>query len=520
MSIRWTRRDVLRAGTLISAAAIAGCGERAPGTISDAVSRPRRGGRLRLGIIDGNQAGNLDAHKPVGGGTIRGFALYSKLWEWSDRMQPQLALAEEAETNAHATEWTIRLRQGLEFHHGKTVSADDVIFSIRRLTDPELASPYASYVEWVDRDNLRKLDDRTVRIPIRPGRNFLTLPDAWVNFGGIVPTDYHPVTNPVGAGPYRFKSFTPGQRSVFTRFENYFKSGQPYADELEIIDFKDQHVRVAALLAGQIDMAYSLTHEQVPPLKKNSRVRLITSHTHGWSSFEMNLDRAPFNDERVRRAFRLLVDREELIERALGGNGRIANDLYSPLDGTFNHAIPQRAYDPDQARWLLKQAGHADLRIELTVGPGGVGPPPIGPAQVFARQAQRVGVDVKVTQVDAATFSGPKRNSWQISNGSQLGGEFLHTASRVDAPIAVANKTNFRDPRFGELFLAAMAEPSLDRRRPLVHEAQEIQHDRGGLIIWGFVDVVDAIAPHVQGIAPERSHFATWRFDKIWLQES
>src|SRR5690606_8018169 len=122
------------------------------------------------------------------------------------------------------------------------------IFSIRRLSDPELASPYSNYVNIVDRDRLEKLDDRTVRIWFKQGKSFLSLPDTWVNFGGIVPVDYHPVTNPVGAGPYRLKQFLPGQRSLFTRFENYFKPGQPYADELEIIDFKDQISRYAALV--------------------------------------------------------------------------------------------------------------------------------------------------------------------------------------------------------------------------------------------------------------------------------
>ncbi|EEF27820.1 oligopeptide abc transporter, putative [Ricinus communis] len=194
---------------LLGGGLLTGCQDDKAAVSQRAATRsttPQYGGRLRMGIIDGSKAGDLDAHKPTtASAIIRGFALYSKLWEWSEHMTPDLALAEEVEVNDDATLWTIRLKKDLEFHHGKTITADDLIFSTRRLSDPELASPYLGYVKWIDRDNLVKLDERTVRIPIRGGTGLLSLPDAWVNFGGIVPVDYHPVTNPVGAGPFKLK---------------------------------------------------------------------------------------------------------------------------------------------------------------------------------------------------------------------------------------------------------------------------------------------------------------------------
>jgi len=141
------------------------------------------------------------------------------------------------------------------------------------------------------------------------------------NFGGIVPVDYHPVTNPVGAGPYKLKSFTPGQRSLFTRFENYYKEGKPYADELEIIDFKDQVARLAALRSGQIDMANVMPTEQLPILQQDPRLKVIKSVTGNWLSFDMNLDKPPFNDPRVREAFRLMLMTLDRTRRALNGQG-------------------------------------------------------------------------------------------------------------------------------------------------------------------------------------------------------
>jgi len=502
-----TRRGML--GATGASLLLAGCGTQG----DQAPTIARRGGRLRLGILDGDRSGNLDAHKPLGGGsTIRGFAMYAKLWEWDADMLPRLALAEFAEANADASAWDIRLRSGLEFHNGKTITADDVIFSIRRITDPELASPYGALVQPIDRDNVRKLDERTVRIPIREGAGFVALPETWTNFGGIVPADYHPVTNPVGAGPYRIKDFQPGQRALLTRFENYYKTGRPYPEELEIIEFKDQTARLAALLAGQIDLANAIQPEHRSLIDGDARARILVSPANGWQSFDLNTAKAPFSDPRVRQAFRLLADREELVRRALQGEGRVANDLYAPQDPTFDKSIPQRGQDLARARALLREAGHEKLSLELVTNPAQA-----ASAIVFSEQARKIGVELKVRQVDAATFNGPARFDWAISTGGTLGVPWLSTALHVDAPGSVANKTNFKDPEFSRLFTAALSQPDIGKRAELVHRMQAIQHDSGGLLIWGFANTLDAVSPRVGGIEAERSHFPTWRFDKMWV---
>lgn len=503
-------------GSLLLGSGLSGCSKKhsaEPAIDLDSIE-PRYGGRLRFGIIDGDQSGSLDVHKPTSAGSIiRGFALYSKLWEWDENMFPRLALAEQAEVNRDATAWTIRLQAGLEFHNGKTIDADDLIFSIRRLSDPDLASPYGNYVNIVDRERLEKLDERTVRIWFKAGRSFLSLPDTWVNFGGIVPVDYHPVNNPVGAGPYRLKQFLPGQRSLFTRFENYFKPGMPYVDELEIIDFKDQISRYAALIAGQIDIANAIAPEQKPLFDSNPNVRLLRSESTTWRAFNMNMSKPPFDDQRVREAFRLLVNRQELVDRVLMGEGRVANDLYAPQDPTFNHTIPQRQQNLEQAKSLLRAAGHERLSLELTADAAGA-----NPSLVFAEQARLAGVTIKVKKIDNATFNGPRKNDWVMSTGGSLGQPFLAQATSQDGPTSGTNRTNFHDERFTELYFAAQAQPNVDLRTPLIHEAQQIQHERGGLLIWGFSNFLDGYTDGVGGLMAERSHFSTWRFDRIWLR--
>ena len=516
----FSRRDLLirggqaGAGLLLPAGLLGACGS-AVGPQAQSGGAPRRGGRIRIGTIETTQSGNLDAHKPVGSGIIRGWALYNKLWEWTKDCTPTHALAEEDEITPDGQSIVIRLRKNLEFHHGKTVDADDVIYSVRRLSDPALASPYGALIAAVDRDRIDRLDDRTVRLHARPGQGLAALSDVWISFGGIVPTDYHPVTNVVGTGPFRLKSFVPGQRSTFTRFENYFKPNQPYADELEIIEFKDQTARAYALQSGQIDIADLVPSEQARLLRATPGVQVVVSPTNNVQSLDINVAHPQFRDARVRLALRLIADRPDMVKRALDGEGTVGNDLYSPHDPTFDHAIPQRPHDPDQARYLLKQVGEEALSAEISATVAGA-----PAALVFAEQAKRAGVTLKVNQLDTATFNGPQRLARAISTGGIPARGFLASGLHYDAPTAILNRTNFHDPRFGALFNAALAQPDVDRRRPLVHQAQRIQHERGGLLIWGFAHVRAAASAKIGGVVAEKTQFGGWRVDEFWRRDA
>ena len=139
---------------------------------------------------------------------------------------------------------------------------------------------------------------------------------------------------------------------------------------------------------------------------------------------------------------------------------------------------------------------------------------------VLAEQAKRIGVTLRVKQVDLATFQGPQRNDWTLSTGASIDAPFLTSAIHTDAPFAVANKTYFNDPRFSELFLAAIAQPDLEKCKALVHQVQRIQYERGGLLIWGYAELLDSVANRVGGAEAENSLFSTWFFEKLWLKDS
>ena len=209
----------------------------------------------------------------------------------------------------------IRLRPGITFHDGRDLTADDVIFTFRRIISGHFTGSIA--LGPVHLAGLRKLDARTVLVPITsPYASFPDQLAAFWYYLYIVPAGFDPA-KPNGTGPFVFGSFTPGQRSVFSRNPHYFRTGLPYADTLSVIDFSDGVSLQNALQTGAVQGAGTLEGAQIAALGAASGVRTVVSRAGSITSFTMRVDQAPFSDVRVRQAMRLAVDRPGLIKSAL-----------------------------------------------------------------------------------------------------------------------------------------------------------------------------------------------------------
>src|SRR5262245_62142608 len=176
---------------------------------------PKKGGRLRIGMSQGGPSDTVDAHRVTNQADFaRAFNLHDLLaWPNAETFELEMRLAESAEPNPKGDEWTIRLRQGVKFHSGKALSADDLIFTVKRIMDPAQKLAAAAMIAYVDANGMTKLDERTVRFKLpRPNAEFLS--GFATTTSNIVPVDYDPA-NPVGTGPFKYKSFTPGDRSLF-----------------------------------------------------------------------------------------------------------------------------------------------------------------------------------------------------------------------------------------------------------------------------------------------------------------
>jgi peptide/nickel transport system substrate-binding protein len=228
----------------------------------------------------------------------------------------------------------------------------------------------------------------------------------------------------------------------------------------------------------------------------------------------MRVDQAPFDDVRVRQAFRLIVDREQMVQQVLSGHGSVANDLYARYDPAYASDLPQRQQDLEQAKSLLKQAGREGLSVELVTAPVFQGI--VEAAQVFAEQAKGAGVKVKVRRVDSGTFYGDNYLSWTFAQDFWASRVYLSQVAQGDLPESPFNETHWpADKRFLDLIQQARAETDEARRTEILHECQTMQYEEGGYIIPYFSNIIDAYSAKLGGFVEAKCGFP---FGNYWLK--
>jgi peptide/nickel transport system substrate-binding protein len=501
---RPSRRDVLKLG-MVAAAGLAGLtGLTACGAVPEKPDQTKpqlRGGTYSHGATGGGLKDTLEPYFPVTNPDIaRCLQLYEPLLRWNAQYQIEPSVAEAATPNGDNTQWTIRLRDGVEFHNGKTLTADDVMFSLAKVTDPEKpGSGGTELAKILELKNSRIVDPKTILLQLNSP--YAVLDQLLAEYTvGIVPTDFD-VDNPVGTGPFAYRRFVPGQLSQFARHDNYW-DGPAFVDELIIYDFADDAAKVNALLAGQVQSVDNLPSYLAGTIEQQGASALV-SDSGAWVPFTMRVDVAPFTDVRVRQALRLIVDRQQMIDQALNGFGILGNDLYSPFDPAYAKDLPQRMQDIDQAKSLLKQAGQENLDVELVTSTA-VGAGAVESANLFVEQARQAGVTVRLTKADANAFYGDRYLSWNFAQDFWNTRNYIPQVAVQSVKGATYNETHFDDPQFTALIDQAKREPDQAKRNQLLHDAQEIEYNTGGLIVWGFKRQLDAYSNLVQGLQPHR----------------
>ena len=505
-----TRQDLLRRAAALGIVVTGG----SLGPLTEAAfaaTEIRRGGTFRI-AVSGGSTDFIDGQHIVAKSDIaRLMTGWDGLAYFDENYKIKLSLAEELRAEK-ANQYLIRVRDGVEFHNGKTLTIDDVIYSIRRTKNQKLKLFGNAGFGAIDLKRIRKLDRRTCRLFL--SRADVTLMEAFAQyFQGVVPVGYQP--NAVGKGPLRFigtgpfkvQSFTPGRESVHVKNENYWRSGQPYFDQVRIINFPDDAAKVNALLSGQIDAMTDVPFAQVPVVRRRNNLRVYTAQTGAWTPLCMRVDVAPYNDVRVRRALRLLINRPQVVRQGLSGFGRVGNDVYSPFDPAYaGDDFPQRRYDPDQARSLLRQAGQDGLSIELITSPADTGM--VEGATIFAQNAKAGGVNVTVKNVDGGTIYGDQYLQWPFSADYWGTRNYLQQVAAGVLKTAPFNETHWDKysgyRRFESLYRQALATVSTNKRAEIIREMQRMEYNDGGLIIWGFKNLTDAYSTKVGGFKIDR----------------
>ncbi len=470
---------------------------------------PKYGGRLRVGMASGGTAETLDPHKAVlTTDTLRANSLFDLLWTSEPDLTPINYLVESFEPNAEGTIWQVRLRSGVTFHDGKPLTADDVLYTYRRILDPTnaLDAVRGALEPHLDMTRTKRVDDLTLSLALkRPTADLDQRVNAHIVQDGA--TDF---SKPIGTGPYKYVSFKPGERSLFSKNENYWLEGRPYLDELEIISFAEDSARVNALLTGEIDAIDAFPPAQARAQSENPKITIIRAPSNASTSFYMRLDQKPFDDNRVRLAFKHAIDREAIVERVHFGFARIGNDVFGEGTPYYNDQLPQREYDPEKAKALLKEAGYEDLSVTLAAEFRDI-------SLVFSEQAKAAGIQIKVQ-----TFSAEEYYT-DYYQKAPFGTTYWFNSieNMVDLCCtgqAAYNETRWIRPEWEAKVREAQATPDRERKRQLLFEVQAELWEEGGYIFPAFEDRIDAVAANVMGVVPSRvHHLSGYDTKNLWL---
>ena len=233
----------------------------------------------------------------------------------------------------------------------------------------------------------------------------------------------------------------------------------------------------------------------------------------------MAVDKAPFTDNRVRQAFRLIPDRKALINGAIAGYGTVGNDLFGRGYPYFADS-PVRPHDPEKARALLKAAGADGLKVTLHTSdavPGFV-----EAATLFAQQAKAAGVTVTVKKEPASQYfdTSTLYTHLDFAQDFWAAGSVGAWYQLAVESHAVWNETHWRDKSYDALIRKAQGAPNARTANRLWHQVQKVQYDQGGYIIWTNVNIVDATAKYVKGVRPSSfTALGGWDYKSFWLNK-
>lgn len=480
-----SRRDVLRltgSGLVASAASFAlpmRCA-RADG--------PKRGGKLTIGSSQGSTTDTTDPALLVNGFQwMVAFGFSSTLTEILPDGTVGPVLASNWDSKDAKT-WHFKIRKGVTFHNGKTLTIDDIIASLnyhRGASSKSFVKPIADQFDDVKADGPDMLVI-TLKAPNADLPSSLNTPGFTIYAAKGDSIDWQS-RNATGA--YTLAEYQPGVRALLKRNPNYWRDDRGFLDEVEILTITDAATRVNALISGQVQAIEDVDPNMVDLVKGNSSVSIdeVAGPLH--YDFPMRTDKAPFNDVNIRLALKYAMDRQEILQRILQGHGQLGNDTpIGPSYRYFAKDLKQTAYDPDQAKFYLKKANAENLSVDLstsTVAFAGA----VDAAILYQQQARKAGITINVKREPS---DGYFDNVWMKSafctaywGGYPTEGEMFALGY---APKAPWNDTFWTDARFETLRLSAMAELDDGKRRQMYEEMQQILNRQGGALIPCFAN--------------------------------
>lgn len=389
--------------------ALAGCGGSSSSSAGASSSGAGKAGRMRVGMTA--PAAGIEPHlfADTGGletGSINGEFLNRATQSLT--LVPELALSWKP--NKDASVWTYKLRPGVMFQNGHTMTADDVVTTYNRLVSPKSGSQALSaYGGVLSPGGIKKIDDLTVQFKLdAPTANFPYLTSSQVYQAIILPAAYKLGTythTPQATGAFILTSYTPGVGAKYERNPHWW-GGKAILDGVDVTYYNQDTAQNTALLGGQIDLIAQLQYfSGGQAVIHNPSVHIFGARGAAHREICMRTDQAPFNDPRVRRALALTLNRPDMIKTLVGGLADLGNDNpFAPVFRSTNTSVPQRHQDLAQAKQLLQAAGHAS-NLNLTITTHQTGELP-AICQVLQASAKKVGVNISINVETTQTYFG------------------------------------------------------------------------------------------------------------------
>lgn len=471
---RISRRDFIKLTALF------GLSAAAPGILLADNHTPNSGGHMKVGYGHGSTSDSLDPSTATNDfsnmvlHTIHG---YLTMVNAANELVGELAESWEASPDAKV--WTFKLRKA-EFHTGKPVTAGDVIASLNYHRGEDSKSAAKSIVDTIDD---LKTDGGHVVVTLKEGN--ADLPYLMSDYHlAILPAGDDGKIDPVagiGAGAYVLKSYEPGVRAEFEKFAGYWNDKEGHVASAELLSIKDVAARTNALRTGEVDVIDRLDIKTLNLLERDTSVKIMETSGNAHYSMPMRCDTDPYKNNDVRLALKYVLNREAMLETLLRGHGYVGND--HPI-GRANRFLAkdleQRAYDPDKAKFHLKQAKAEGLKVQLSAADAAFAGA-VDAAALYKEHAAKAGINVEVVrEPDDGYWS----DVWMKKPFCMCywGGRSTEDWMFVSAYAADSkwNDAFWQHEKFNKMLLEARAELDEAKRGEMYAEMQSIVSNEGG----------------------------------------